>query len=424
MAECMAILVDQGKVRFDDTIKTHLKDFQLYDKYVENNLTIRDILCHRSGLPRHDFVWYNNPHYSTKKLLDNLKELQPFTTFRDKYCYQNMMIALGGYIIEKITGRHWTEFLKEQITDKIGIKDICFSVEALEKHKSATGYTYNYETRYYTPLPYKNIDQVSAAGCINSTTSEMIKWIDLQLQCGKHDKRSIIQEVSINECHHPQIIIDTRNDSFVFPGQEWKNYGLCWFVEGYKGKRIIQHAGGIDGFSAMHFFLPGMRFGASILTNVNGSQAVFAMMYALIDLFFEDEETSWPNYIAELVENTYTTSQESSTNLIQRMSRTILPALIPESYVGAYTHPAYGEVEVFLDNDILAAKHGILSIKLEHHSQNDFWGIIVDTDLQIIRAPIQFIVDFNGESIACDIPLEPMLNDPIRFTKQISLEVK
>ncbi|NSB89060.1 serine hydrolase domain-containing protein [Clostridium saccharobutylicum] len=200
----IGILVDEGKLDLDTPIKKYMPNFEMHNKYAEEHLTLRDMLCHRSGLPRHDALWYNSS-LSRKELVDRIKYLEFSKDFRETWQYNNLMYATAGYIIELVTGMTWEEFVKSRILEPPGMNSTNFSVDVSKK---STNYSQPYAQKgdEIKQINFRKIDSMGPAGSINSNLTDMLKWLSLHLNKGKVNGTQIISEKTISELHSPNVV--------------------------------------------------------------------------------------------------------------------------------------------------------------------------------------------------------------------------
>ena len=185
-AACLAMLVDEGKIQWDDPVIKHLPSFQLYDAYATHEITIRDLLCHRSGLDRHEAVWYGSPA-SRDEVLRRLRHVKPDWSFRSKYGYQNIMFLAAGQVIPAVTGNSWDDFVKERVFKPLGMTNSNTSVNALPKGGDVASPHHKVKDKVQ-PIPWRNIDNIGPAGSINSSAADMAQWVRLQLNEGARPK--------------------------------------------------------------------------------------------------------------------------------------------------------------------------------------------------------------------------------------------
>ena len=415
-AEALCILADRGEIDLDTPIIEYLPAFAMYDAYVTASLTVRDILCHRCGLPRHDLTWFANADYEKRdELIHNIRYLKPFTTFRSKWYYQNHMFVLAGYLIEKVSGLKWDDFVQKEILEPLGLT-ASFKITDLAKDpKMSKNYSVTLSDGTLKPSSYRDIYHVGAAGCINSTTKEMAKWVALQLNDGKVGDKQIISSKLLKECHVPQMVIQDDPAMPKFPEISHKSYGLGWFVESYRGRTLVHHGGNIDGYSAMHFFVPGTGFGASILTNCEGTPIQNSLMYSLIDLYFDYEAVDWLGRYKSAYIELMKKGEEAIGALTDSAVKGTKPSLPLEKYVATYNNPGYGDIKIAIVDGTLEALYGDLDFKLEHLCLDSY---LMKFGTKKMTVPAQFALSLTGEVQTFSAKLEPALDEMIVFKKK------
>lgn len=249
----LGILIDEGKVNWDDRVKDYLPYFELYDPYVTENFTIRDLLTHKSGLKdvSGGTLWYHSD-YSRVEIIKRLKYLEPVSGYREKTAYQNVMYVVAGEIVREITGMSWDDFLSTRIFDRI---DMINSTSVASKREAnpniARPHIWN-ENFEKTAIIQERGDNLATAGFIYSSANDMNNYMRLLLNNGVFESDTIVSKGVINEIFKPQVLFQISSPPF---GNEFSSYGLGWWLTPWKGHKIIEHSGGIDGMSAQLFMI-------------------------------------------------------------------------------------------------------------------------------------------------------------------------
>lgn len=415
-AEAIAILVDEGKIEWDKAVQHYIPEFRMYDSYVSENLTVRDMLCHRCGLPRHDLMWIlNDGEFTMEDIVHKLRYLKPNEPFRYKMQYQNHMFSLAGYLIERVTGQKWGDFVHERILMPLGMEHTNSSIEDLKKAENkALGYDYDEKKEVIKQSPYRNIDEVGVAGSVNSNIEDMLKWVKFNLAKGKWNGETIISEESIKECHSPQMIV-SEPVAFDrdFEGIDFFSYGFGWFMESYKGHKVIHHGGNIDGFTALVTFVPGMDLGFVILTNKN-STLTYVVQNTLLDSFFEKEETDWNSKYNDSKKKALSEQKKAMDEMFNSAPKNTKPSLELDSYNGEYENEAYGKITISTEDDKLIFELGSNNVKLEHLCFDTF---LMEFEIAPIRLPLQFRIGTIGKVTGLGAGLEPSIEEMIEFVK-------
>lgn len=405
----IGLLVDEGKLDLDTPIKKYIPDFEMYNKYAGEHLTLRDMLCHRSGLPRHDSLWYYNPSLSRKELVSRIKYLETSKDFREKWQYNNLMYATAGYIIELVTGMTWEEFVKLRILEPLGMNNTNFSVDVSKKSNDYSQPYAEKEDEIHQ-VNFRKLDSMGPAGSMNSNITDMVKWVQLQLNKGTINGQQIISEKTITELHSPQITCDLFN--FNFDEIKFSSYGLGWFIESYRGKKHVNHGGGIDGFCSYTSFLPDENIGVVILSNLDNPFCTLPIAYYIYDKLLGYDETNWNARLKNEAEKMF--KEMLSTNNIASNSQEEVSPLVRslEEYTGIYINQGYGDLKVEINNNSLKLIYGDISYTLSHKC----YDIFTMTFMDYYIIPVSFTYDNDGHIKSVSIPLEQNVKE-IMFMK-------
>jgi CubicO group peptidase (beta-lactamase class C family) len=371
-ATLVAMLVDEGKMRWDDAATTYLPSLQMYDPYVSRELTVRDLLTHRSGLARGDLMWYATD-YSADEILRRVRFLRPSWSMRSRYGYQNIMYLAAGQAVAKVAGKSWDDVLRERILNPLGMTETNSSTRVLPRlNNVATPHQEIDDT--LRVIPWHNIDAIGPAGSINSSASDMAKWIRFHLAQGKVAGKSLVSAGALGETHTPQMVVQLSADSKqINPYTHLASYGMGWVIQDYRGREIHQHGGNIDGMSALAAILPEEKLGVVVLTNANGSPMPSIAMYRVVDAMLAQPARDWSaEYMKVRTKNIAMGKETEAKRLAQRAVGT-KPSLSLDKYAGVYADSMYGEVRVAQDNGRLTAKYGTMfDGELEHWHYDTF----------------------------------------------------
>ena len=262
----LGMLVDEGKVEWDQPLREYLPSFKLMDASVSGHITPRDIVTHRSGLPRHDLLWYNNNSGTRGDMVKRLAHLELTADLREKFQYNNLMFMTAGHLIETLTGKSWEENVRERLFDPLGMVRSTFSVLDSQRDADfAQPYRERDDDRKLERIPFRRIDLIGPAGSVNSSVNEMAKWLLFNLRHGKVGDRQLIQAATLDEIHSPQMPIPAKPERSDISAPA---YAMGWVTDTYRGHRRLQHGGGIDGFITSVMFFPDDDLGLVTFTNV------------------------------------------------------------------------------------------------------------------------------------------------------------
>ena len=344
-ATALGILVDEGKVAWDDKVTRHLSGFQLFDPYVTRELVVRDLLTHRSGLARGDRLW-SGSQYDRAEVLRRVRYLEPSWSFRSTYGYQNIMFLAAGAVVEKASGGSWDEFVTRRIFQPLGMRNTVTSVTQLgalsdvaTPHERLDG--------AYRPVPWLNIDNIGPAGSINSSVHDMAQWVRLQLGGGSVGGRSYLSAKSLKETHTPQMIQRmSDDDEKMWPMTHLLAYGLGWTIRDYYGRKMVAHGGAIRGMRAHVVLMPEANLGVVAL--VNGPQTSFptAIANRAVDLYLGNPARDWSALMLSAARVAEARASETRRKTEGARTPGTSPTLPLARYAGVYADSMYGEVRV------------------------------------------------------------------------------
>ncbi len=412
-ATTVGMLVDEEKIEWDKPIQNYIPEFKLSDPFASTEMTATDIMCHRSGLPRHDLLWYGAP-FTREELLNKLQYLEPSKPFRTTFQYQNLMFMTAGVLIERLSGKSWEEFTKERIFDPLGMNSSNFSVMEMEKSENAA-LAYNKTDDKLKVIPYRNIDAVGPAGSINSNIEDMLKWIEFNLNAGKVEDDELIKASTLAYIHTPHMIAP---GGFGSANMSHPTYGLGWVIQTYQGDKILHHGGGIDGFITEVLLIPGQELGVVILSN-NPTGLPKPLSRMIADIMLEHERNDWVGpLIEQLKKNEEDEDKEEKEE--DDEEEVFEPVRELQEYTGKFVHPAYGTVEIFEDQDSLRGRYNNFNLNLTPAAIDAFSAQLKDLN-QAIK--LKYNSDFEGYITGLSLPLEASV-DAIEFEKEISSDLQ
>lgn len=406
-AAALAILVDEGKLNWDDKVVKHIPWFALSDPWVTSQVTVKDLLIHRVGVGR---MLGNRLQFMTESSRDEviyqLRYMDFEAAFRDRNVYSNVMYSVAGQLIEYIEGVSWDEFLTERFFKPLGMNNTTTSITQLGTTTNKAT-PHQYINGKVTPIKWRNWDNAGPAGGVNSTVADLNKWMLMQLsEPGVYEGKRYISQNQMRAMHRPQIAYQPAD-----PYSTQSSYGLGWQITDYKGERVITHGGATDGFNTFAYLVPNQNLGVIVVTNTfnNFGSAVF---YTLLDAFLDREERNWQEHYLSMYQNAYNRVSQIRENIHNAREKNTQPKHSLEKYTGIYTDLAYGKIEIFKENNQLKVKFwdtDDLTATLEHWHH--------DTFRAVWNNPAQreefswFTMDRNGvvEKFHFEFCLRPML---------------
>jgi len=378
----LGLLVQEGKISWDDPVLKYLPDFQLYDPLVTRKITIRDLLCHRSGLGlwAGDLIWWGST-YTREDVMDRIRFIKPVADFRTTYRYSNMMFLVAGQIIPEVTGKSWDIFLKERFFSPLNMKRTNSSIKELDM-KGNVAMPHTIRNDKVVSVPYVNVDNSAPAGAINSCTADLVHWLRLQLASGSYDGKQLVNPEIISETRKSQIMIPISGTAKkINPFSHLSTYALGWRLRDYRGRMLINHGGGLDGMYSVLGFMPEENIGVVILTNLDNHSLQYALSYHVYDLLLNLDFQDWSKrYLNAAKEEA--TKKEKGKREKEKLEDT-KPSHEISEYLGRYSSQLYGEVEIYKRNNevkIRLSAHPNISGTVQHWQYNTFlvkWNDVV-----------------------------------------------
>lgn len=398
----IAMLVEEGKLSWNDKVIKYLPWFQLYSPYVSYEMTITDLLCHRSGLKTFsgDLIWYGTD-FNREEIVRRAKFLKPTYGFRESYGYQNIMFIAAGLVIEKVSGMSWDDFIASRIFNPLNMTRTVTSIKDLEE-KGNYATPHNEVADKLITIEYLNWDNAAPLGGILSSVSDLSKWMMLQLNKGAYNSDTLFSEASQQKMWKAHMMQNVSSYSQrMFPSTHFKAYGLGWGLMDYHGRKIVSHGGGYDGMISRTVLVPEENLGFVILTNTNTS-ITSPLMYKTLDAFLSDSDRDWSTEYYERSNRSIESDSEDD------KIKDTQPSLSIENYIGTYSGKVYGDVKVFQEN-------GSLMLQMMHtkifkgnltHWHFDTFEIEFKQVPSLPKGKVNFILNAKGEvdELIIDVP--------------------
>lgn len=345
-AAAMAMLVDEGKLSWDDRVTDHLPWFQMYDPYVTREIRLRDLLAHNSGLSRGDRVWYGTG-LSREEVVRRARFLPPTHSFRSTFEYNNTMFIAAGLVIEAVSGQSWDEFVNTRILQPLGMDDSNTSVTALQGKADVSSPHMDYDG-VAKPVPWRNIDNAGPAGSINSNVDDMTAWVRLMLAQGQVDGQPLISAENVQAMVSSQMRMSKDGIwGVLFSDSSLIAYGLGWFLIEHQGRLMANHGGNIDGNTAFVSFMPEENLGVVILSNMNRANGfIAALNYEIYDRLLGADQKDWNQQFLQVMAGLKSQQQAAAKAAIDARVPDTAPTLALDQYSGRYSNLLYPGVVV------------------------------------------------------------------------------
>jgi len=374
----LATLVDEGKLSWDDPVYQRLPGFVMYDPYVSHEMTIRDLLTHRSGmgLGEGDLLFWPHSTYTREEVIYKLRFMKPASSFRSRYAYDNLLYMTAGQIVPAVTGVSWNDYIRQRIFTPLGMNHSNVSNQAF---KSGDDYAFphSYVDGKLQVIPFGDLDNAGPAGAINSCAADMAKWVQLQLNHGKFVDREgrLFNEERSKEMWTPQTILPIGNPPAPLAGLKanFADYALGWGLRDYHGRKLVGHTGGVGGFVSRVMVVPEENLGVVVLTNAEEDGAFDSILYHVLDHYFHLPTTDWITAYKSVKDKEEKDAAETMKKAESARAADSKPSLPLEKYAGVYNDAWYGSVTIRMENNglVITFDHTPTMIGDLQHWQHD-----------------------------------------------------
>ena len=381
-AAALAMLVDEGKLQWDDRVIDHLPSFQMHDPYVTRELTVRDLLVHRSGLGlgAGDLLYFPQSTFTEEEIVARLRRIPPASSFRSRYAYDNILYLVAGKVIEKVSGKSWSAFIRERIFTPLGMRTSNTRVTAFRPganvatpHAKGDGVL-----KAIAPVPF---DNNAPAGGINSSVNELSRWMLAQLERGvvpgTEGKKRLFSEEQSREMWAAQMVLPIREPSKALAATRanFAAYGLGWSLRDYRGYKLVGHTGGLPGYVSRVVLVPELRLGIAVLTNQEARGGFEAPTWTLLDAYLGAPSTDWvAAFKADDAERESKALAAVGAASAGRNAQS-RPSLPMDAYVGKYRDAWYGDVAIAKEGEkwvLRFSRTPALTGELEHWQYDTF----------------------------------------------------
>ena len=411
----LGTLVDEGRIDWNKPIKQYLPQWQLFDEYATHHVTLKDMLSHRTGLPRHDHIMEGFPRLTGEDLLSKLKYLEPSYELREKYQYNNLMYGLAGYLAEEVTNKNWSELIQARILNPLNMTNTSMSYQQVNTSPNHA-LPYDEISKSLTQIPQATrIDSmISPAGAMHSSANDMSQWLSMLLNNGKTQQHQLIKANTLQQMQLPQTPISTglsSNKNFSPTA-----YGMGWHTRTIGGHYLNYHGGNIDGFTTMVFVYPQDDIAMVIMVNKDMSDIPYNLAIDISARLFFEEPT---RRVKKLLEDRHAGINHHMNH--GAMSKTKPRAKLSSTYaikqyVGRYSHPAYGEVEISLRAGKLNLSYGVINEPFEHWNFNTFIGVGNSDTSSFDDEKMRFSIGNEGSVTTVYLPFETALKG-VKFNR-------
>ena len=388
-ATAIGILVGERKMAWDDPVRKHLPGFRLSDPLADANVTIRDLLAHRTGLGRNELLYFNVEAYEPDDFIRRIGLLSPDVPFRSAYRYNNMLYYVAGMAAGAANGGSWDDLVRTRILEPLGMSRTRLSRDIGDAADSASPHSWRDGA---VPVPRFTDCNLSPAGSTNTSADELSRWLRFQLGDGTFQGRRVISKDNFEETHTAQMVMPVDDVAREHAGTSMASYCLGWMISDYRETTILSHGGEVRGFNATATLVPRAGAGLVVLTNLNRWPATTALTNALLDHLLGLPEKDWNSLLTSVEEEKEAEKRERKRVEGTRPSRDLA------DYAGSYENEAYGPATVSLDGEALTFAWGLHSLGLLHLHFDTFVAQLESFDE--LALTVRFALDADGEVVA------------------------
>ncbi|MDP9193999.1 MAG: serine hydrolase [Acidobacteriota bacterium] len=368
----LAMLAAEKKLSWDDPVREHVGYFRLADMCADSQVTLRDIVSHRTGLSRHDELWDNSP-FTAEDVVRRIGHVELSKPFRSAYQYQNIMFIAAGEVVTKASGMPWDEFMKTRIFQPLAMTRTVISDAEWNAADHATGYQYDWKTGRISPQRPIDTTTIGAGGAIKSSAADMANWLRFQLGNGAFNLVQLVEPGAIEETKTPNTVIrmegltrEANTETHVMA------YAMGWTVQDYRGELLVSHGGALNGFRTHVDLLPRRGTGFVIMTNVGRGLALVSMRNSLADLLSGKPGRDWNAYYLMVDRRAEENGEDEKKARDAKRVPDTAPSRPLEQYAGDYESPAYGIAKVSIVDGKLLLQWSRMTIPLTHFHYDIF----------------------------------------------------
>jgi CubicO group peptidase (beta-lactamase class C family) len=362
----LGILVDEGRISWDDKVIDRLPGFQMYDAWVTREMTIRDLLVHRSGLGlgAGDLLFVPRTNLSRAESVRRLRYIKPATSFRSAYAYDNILYMVAGQLIESVTGETWEKFTSQHVLKAAGMLNSTTddeshfaSADRAQPHARMNGGLRGVGDQSVLNERDNLGSNASPAGGLAVSANDMARWLMIQLDGGKLPGGSgrLFSQAAHDQMWTPVVLqpVGPRSGPMAATQPMFNTYALGWDVRDYRGAKIVWHGGAVFGFQTAVVLIPEKNVGFSIEINSEDGEIIIGLMYELLDHYLGLPADTWPEKIRAQKTQRIQEALKAFQTAAAKPAK-VGPSLTLDRYVGTYTDPWYGNIEVSKSRDGLA----------------------------------------------------------------------
>jgi CubicO group peptidase (beta-lactamase class C family) len=372
----VAFLVAEKKMNWDDPVRKHLDFFRLSDALADREVTIRDLLCHRTGMPRHDWLLDDDPETTIRAY----GRAKPSTSFRSTFEYANIPVMTAGFAVGRVEGSDWQTVMRKRIFEPLNMSNACCTGREAEANPDHAVPHFRDSDGRITPIAFYMAESARASGSIHASARDMANWLRFQLAEGAFNGQQLLPAAVLRETRTAQMVVRREGEGGAFKRETTRHlaYGLGWYVHDYRGHLVVSHGGSWDGFRAETAFAPDAHCGVVVFGNLAPSAFTQAVSKALLDHLLGLPSNDWTGYYRKQEAKREANLKELGKKRAEARKPDTKPSLDLTAYAGNYEEPAYGKAEVERNRDGLIVHMAGRTFRLEHYHFDTFTAVVTD----------------------------------------------
>lgn len=402
-AAALGMLVDEGKVRWDDPVTKYVPTFEMYDPWATREATVRDLITHRAGLPNADYLWTGGDN-SRDEVIRRIRFIPPSYSFRGGYTYHNVMYTVAGAVIEAASGMTWDDFVRRRIFEPLGMtRSVTTLAEAVTKDNRAQPHGSRGDTLRMSGNSLA--DGIGPAGSVWSSVADMSKWVRFLLDTGRVNGKALLTPATWSELFRPATILPPWTDHSApqlrMSKPHFRTYALGWFQQDYQGRQVDFHTGSLTGTIAINGLIREEGIGVYILSNTS-TEIRHALMFKVFDTFLGMPPRDWSTEMLALQRADDARADSADRRGPSQRVEGTRPSLPLDRYAGTFVDSLYGKVTLTMENGALRYRFSSTQAGTLEHWQYDTFRVVWD-DWWRGRSTITFVVGPNGAADRLDV---------------------
>lgn len=373
-AVAAGLLVEEGLIEFDEPIRDKVPAIRFCNDTLNSSITLRDMLAHRTGIPRYDSIWYKT-NMTRKEIVERIKVLEPICALRQRYLYNNIMYAAVGYMVELLTGKSWEEFVSEKILTPLAMNDTIYAISDMQMQSDfSVSFKERLDSTELYKIPYSEDKATAPAGAIISSIQDMSNWLIALMNNGRFAGKQIISQSVLRATMEPNIPIkNVFSEMYGFSELLNSSYGMGRIVDVYRGHLLASHGGYLDGFYSQVSCMPKDRIGIVVLVNGDHCPSLCdTISFNVYERLLGLEQTPWSERWLDIKMKDKQTKKAARSKVGDDRIQNTHPSHPVSDYTGNYTHPAYGELKIGLKNGQLQLNFSGTTLPLLHFHYDRF----------------------------------------------------